>query len=167
MASLHDIDKIWKILQQAIAQRKKEGSKQWQNGYLNEQVMKDDIQKGVGYVLVEDKIIVAYAAIIFGIEPVYNDIKGSWLSLGDYVVVHRVATSENWKGKGVATKLFSLIEELSLKNKTYSIKVDTNFDNAPMLKIFKKLNYTYCGEVFFSGASRMAYEKLLAPIKFE
>jgi len=34
-----------------------------------------------------------------------------------------------------------------------------------MLKILKKLNYTYCGEVFPNGASRMAHEKLLAPNK--
>ena len=161
LADIEDVNTIWEILQGAIAQRKKDGSDQWQNGYPNKETVLDDIQNRHGYVLIEDEMIIAYAAIIFGIEPAYNDIKGQWLSNDNYVVVHRVATSQDVKGKGVATKLFYLIEELSIKNNTYSIKVDTNFDNAPMLRILEKLNYTYCGEIFFSGASRMAYEKIL------
>ncbi|MFT4092143.1 MAG: hypothetical protein QM640_00795 [Niabella sp.] len=39
--------------------------------------------------------------------------------------------------------------------------VDTNFDNAPMLHILNKLGYIYCGEVFFRGAARKAFEKVL------
>lgn len=35
------------------------------------------------------------------------------------------------------------------QKKTLSIKVDTNFDNIPMMKILDKLRYTYCGEIFF------------------
>ena len=160
-ATITESDTIWEILQEAIAQRKSDGSDQWQNGYPNEQTVKEDIQDGFGYVLVENNIIIAYAAIIFGIEPAYNEIKGSWLSNDNYTVVHRVATSKNFKGKGIATQLFLLIEGLSINNDIFSIKVDTNFDNTPMLRILEKLNYSYCGEIFFSGAPRMAYEKLL------
>lgn len=152
---------IWKILQQAIEQRRRDGSLQWQQGYPNEQTVHDDIEKGYAYVLVDRNTIIAYAAIIFGIEPAYESIEGKWLTDGDYVVVHRVATSDEAKGKGVATQLFLLIENLSREHQVYSIKVDTNFDNVPMIKILDKLNYTYCGEVFFKGASRKAYEKLL------
>ncbi len=152
---------IWNILQQAIQQRKEDGSEQWQNGYPNEQTVYDDISNGYAYVLVDNDLIVAYAAIIFGIEPAYNHIKGKWITDGNYVVVHRVATSNIVKGKGIATHLFKLIEDVCIEQKIYSIKVDTNFDNVPMMKILDKLNYRYCGEIFFSGASRRAYEKVL------
>lgn len=155
---------IWNILQQAIEQRKQEGSEQWQNGYPNEQTVEDDIANGYAYVLINDNDVIAYAAIIFGIEPAYNDIDGKWLTNGDYVAIHRVATSDAAKGKGVATKLFKLIEDLSARHKVYSIKVDTNFDNIPMMKILDKLNYTYCGEIFFGGAPRRAYEKVLSKL---
>jgi len=77
------------------------------------------------------------------------------------VAVHRVATSNAVKGQGVATKLFKLIEVLSLQHNVFSIKVDTNFDNIPMLKILERLGYSYCGEIFFGGASRKAFEKVL------
>jgi len=161
LASKLEIDIIWSILQEAIEQRKKDGSDQWQNGYPNEQTVANDINNEVGYVLVKEDLIVAYAAIIFGIEPAYNDIKGNWLSNDAYAAVHRVATAGDFKGKGIATQLFSRIEDLCVSKNVFSIKVDTNFDNVPMLKILKKLNYTYCGEIFFSGAARMAYEKLI------
>lgn len=160
-ASLEDLDAIWEILQDAIAQRKKDGSTQWQDGYPNPASIREDINNGFGYVLVEEDRIIAYAAIIFGIEPAYEAIQGKWLSNNPYVVVHRVATAEHFKGKGIATQLFLLIEALSIQNKVFSIKVDTNFDNKPMLRILEKLNYTYCGEVFFRGSSRKAFEKLL------
>lgn len=152
---------IWNILQQAIAQRKNEGSDQWQNGYPNEQTVHDDIANGYAYVLVANNEIIAYAAIIFGVEPAYENIAGRWLTNDDYVVVHRVATSNKVKRKGIATHLFKMIEELAVEQKVYSIKVDTNFDNVPMIKILSKLDYTYCGEVFYDGAPRKAYEKVL------
>ncbi|MFN8284255.1 MAG: GNAT family N-acetyltransferase [Chitinophagales bacterium] len=152
---------IWEILQQAIAQRKQDGSEQWQNGYPNEQTVHDDINEGNGYVLTDNDEVIAYAAIIFGIEPAYNNITGKWLSNDDYVTVHRVATSNAVKGKGIATHLFNMIEDLCIEQQMYSIKVDTNFDNVPMLRILNKLNYTYCGEIFFNGAARRAYEKIL------
>jgi hypothetical protein len=153
---------IWDIIQQAIQQRKDDGSDQWQNGYPNEQTIHDDIKNGYAYVLVDNNLIIAYAAIIFGIEPAYNDINGSWLTNDDYVVVHRVARSNAVKGKGVATQIFKEIESLCIEQKVFSIKVDTNFDNVPMIKILDSLNYTYCGEIFFSGAPRKAYEKVLS-----
>jgi GNAT superfamily N-acetyltransferase len=161
LAFYDDLHTIWDILQDAIAQRKKDGSEQWQHGYPNKQIVEEDIQQAHGYVLTKDDQVIAYAAIVFGIEPAYNDIKGQWLSQEDYVVVHRVATAESCKGQGVATQLFLLIEELSLRKGVESIKVDTNFDNEPMLRILEKLHYTFCGEIIFGGAPRMAFEKLL------
>lgn len=163
-AIFSELPVIWDILQQAIEQRKQDGSDQWQDGYPNEQTVRDDISKGFAYVLVDNNRILAYAAIIFDVEPAYNDIRGKWLSNDDYVVVHRLATSNAAKRKGIATHIFREIERLCVEQNVYSIKVDTNFDNIPMMKIFDKLGYTYCGEIIISGAPRRAYEKVLQRI---
>ena len=160
-AELTELEQIWKILQQAIQRRKEEGSNQWQDGYPNPETILNDINNKNGYVLEVNSEIVAYTAIIFEAEPAYNEIVGSWLSDQNYVVVHRVAVHDNWLEKGLATKIFELTEEVALLNKVYDIRVDTNFDNAPMLKILDKLGYTYCGEVFFRGSARKAFEKIL------
>lgn len=158
-----ELPAIWGILQQAIEHRKRDGSAQWQNGYPNEQTVRDDIKQGHAYVLADDGTIFAYAAVIFGVEPAYAAIDGQWLTNGRYAVVHRVARSDAARGKGVATRLFQQVEALCLARGAYSIRLDTNFDNAPMLHIAAKLGYVYCGEIFFQGASRRAYEKVLVP----
>ena len=161
-AIISETQTIWNILLEAIEQRKQDGSEQWQNGYPNEQTVLDDISNGYAYVLIENDLVIAYAAIVFGVEPAYAEIEGKWLSNNDYVAVHRVATSKEFKGKGIATQLFIMIEQLCIEHNVYSIKVDTNFDNRPMLKILNNLGYSYCGEIFYQGAPRKAYEKLLS-----
>ena len=57
--------------------------------------------------------------------------------------------------------LFAKIEDVCPQENFYNIRVDTNFDNLPMLKILDKLNYSYCGEVIMGGAPRRAYQKEL------
>lgn len=160
-ANTTDLPAIWEIIQYAIEQRRKDGSDQWQDGYPNETTIQNDLDNGNGYVLEEDGIIQLYAAIIFEKEPAYENIQGKWLTNNDYIVLHRIAASPIAKGKGTAVKLLQLTEELCIKKNIYSIKIDTNFDNLPMLKILDKMGYTYCGEVFFRGSPRKAFEKVL------
>jgi len=75
--------------------------------------------------------------------------------------LHRLATAKEFKNQGVATKIMQLVEESCRKEKIPSIRVDTNFDNAAMLHVFKKLDYEYCGEVLLRDAPRKAFEKIL------
>ncbi|MBC5838807.1 GNAT family N-acetyltransferase [Flavobacterium muglaense] len=161
-ADLSEKNTVWEILQQAIIRRKKDGSNQWQDGYPNPDVVQNDIEKGYGYVLVDQETIIGYTAVLLNDEPAYAGIEGKWLTNGDFVVIHRVAVSESQLGKGLAKIIMGFIEELALKNHIYSVKADTNFDNIPMMKVFEGLGYTLCGEVFFRGSPRKAYEKVLA-----
>lgn len=153
---------IWKILQQAIARRKMDGSQQWQDGYPNEEVVQKDIERGIGYVLTKDDIIAGYTAVLFNDEPAYDNLKGKWLTNGDFAVVHRIAVSDDYLGQGLAQQIMIFTEEVAMANNTFSIKVDTNFDNIAMLRILEKLGYTYCGEVTFRGGVRKAFEKVLS-----
>jgi GNAT superfamily N-acetyltransferase len=160
-ADENDVFAIWEILQQAIRRRKEDGSLQWQNGYPNLETVKNDIERQIGFVLIENEEVIAYSALIFNDEPAYEKITGEWLTNGDFLVVHRVAVSDKYVGKGMATKFFKIFEDYALQNDIFSIKVDTNFDNAPMLKILEKLGYIFCGLVYLSGGERKAFEKIL------
>lgn len=160
-ANSNEIPTIWEILQFAIAQRKADGSDQWQDGYPNVQSIETDLANGDAYVLEENDTILLYAAIIFGDDPAYNHIDGAWKTNQPYVVLHRVAVAPIAKGKGVATSFFKLVEELAIQNNYFSIRMDTNFDNVAMLKIVEKLAYHYCGEVQMRGGKRKAFEKVL------
>ena len=161
-ATSGDAGMIWEILQQAIERRRLDGSQQWQDGYPNPATVQNDIEKGWGYVLLSDDEIAAYGALIPDYEPAYDAIQGQWLTHGRFLVIHRVAVTNKVTGKGFATAFFKEAEAVAKARNINSIKVDTNFDNAPMLHILKKLGYTYCGEVFFRGAARKAFEKVLS-----
>lgn len=157
-----ELDIIWNIIDQAKERRRLEGSNQWQDGYPKPESIREDYENDHAYVVVdeEDKIL-SYAAVIFDEEPAYTAIEGKWLTDGDYMVVHRVASSPEALGKGTVQFLFLELEKVAVENNVFSIKVDTNFDNGPMLHIVEKLGYTYCGEVYFRESPRRAYEKVL------
>ncbi|MEZ7497769.1 GNAT family N-acetyltransferase [Flavobacterium sp. Arc3] len=160
-ATTSEIPQIWGILQKAIARRKEDGSNQWQDGYPNPDVIENDIDKNAGYVLTEGDSILGYCALLINDEPKYQKIEGKWLTNDDFVVFHRVAISEKHLGKGLAKKLMNLIADFAISNNIYSLKADTNYDNFAMMAIFEKLGYSYCGEVYFRGSPRKAYEKVL------
>ncbi|MDP4683942.1 MAG: GNAT family N-acetyltransferase [Crocinitomicaceae bacterium] len=161
LATLKDLPAIWDILQQAIARRKADGSNQWQDGYPNPEVVQNDIEKEVGFVLTLENEIAGYFVVLINDEPEYAKIEGKWLTNDDFVVFHRVAISEDNLGKGLAKSIFRFIEDYALNNDIFSVKADTNFDNHAMLSLFEKSGYVYCGEVYFRGSPRRAYEKML------
>lgn len=163
-ANPSEITLIWNILQQAIIRRKNDGSQQWQDGYPNPEVVKNDVEKGQGYVLLDSEIVIGYIAVLINNEPAYEAIDGKWLTNDDFVVIHRVAIDKNYLGKGLAKKILNYVEGFALQNNIYSIKADTNFDNFAMMKIFENLGYTLCGEVLFRGKARKAYEKVLTKL---
>ncbi|MEC3878059.1 GNAT family N-acetyltransferase [Parapedobacter sp. 10938] len=158
-----DLPQLWEIFQYAIARRKEDGSNQWQDGYPNPEVLRNDIGAGTGFVLAEGETIAGYCAIMINDEPAYATIEGEWLTEGDFVVFHRVAVSKDHLGKGLAKQLMKHIEAFALKKNIYSIKADTNYDNSAMLRIFESMGYVYCGEVYFRGSPRKAYEKSILP----
>lgn len=157
-----DSDGIWKILQQAIARRKTQGSTQWQDGYPNPCTLAQDIENNNGYIVESNGVLVGYVAVIFSSEPAYEEIVGNWLTHGEYGVVHRLAVSDLAAGRGVATIIMKQAEDICRLNHVKTVRVDTNFDNAAMLRIFKNLGYVYCGKVYYRGNERMAFEKILA-----
>ncbi|MDR2683178.1 MAG: GNAT family N-acetyltransferase [Dysgonamonadaceae bacterium] len=160
-ARTEDMERIWQIILQAKEQMRLRNSRQWQDGYPAPENIARDIAQGYGCVLTLEKTVIAYAAVIFDGEPAYEHLRGQWLSDRPYVVVHRLAVADEMKRQGVATRYMQQIEALSRKKGVYSFRVDTNFDNLYMQKIFARLGFVYCGEVLYDANRRMAYEKLL------
>lgn len=156
-----DAATIWTILSDAIARRKKDGSNQWQDGYPNQVVVDKDVDAGIGYVLVDKGLVIAYTAILVNDEPEYANLQGSWITNDDFVVYHRVAVATSHLGMGIGQYLMQCIEQFAVYQGIHSLKADTNHDNHAMLHNFEKLGYQYCGVVHFRGSPRRAFEKVL------
>lgn len=156
-----DADRIMEIIEQNKAEMWRNGNHQWDENYPARVHIDDDIKKGVGYVLDDNGLVVAYAAVVFTGEPTYKDIDGKWLSDQPYVVVHRLCVALNQKGRGLAKRYMREVESMSKARGVLSCRVDTNYSNPAMLHIIQKLGYTYCGEIVYNHGNRKAFEKLL------
>lgn len=160
-ATPNDAPHIWKILQDAILRRKADGSNQWQDGYPNPEIVQNDIEKGIGFVLTDCETILCYSAVLINNEPEYENLQGEWLTNGDFVVFHRVAIAREYIGQNLSKKMIDFIEAFALANNIHSLKADTTHDNFAMMKIFEKAGFVFCGIVHFRGSPRRAYEKVL------
>jgi ribosomal protein S18 acetylase RimI-like enzyme len=114
-AVFSDINKIMIIIKQAQEYLKQEGIDQWQNNYPNPEIIKNDIENKIGYVLVYNENIIGSVAVSFDGEKTYDYIEGNWLSNNDYAVVHRIAISSEYKGQGFASIMLKNIESMCLK----------------------------------------------------
>lgn len=157
-----EVPQIWTILQNAILRRKADGSNQWQDGYPNPEIIQQDIEKSIGFVLTENETIIGYTAVLINDEPEYANLQGEWITNNDFVVFHRVAIAETHLGKNLSKKIVDCIEEFARNHNIHSLKADTNHDNFAMMKIFDKSGFVFCGIVHFRGSPRRAYEKVLS-----
>lgn len=161
-----EADRIMQIIRQAQAQMRAAGSSQWQDGYPAPGHISADIARGRGYVLCKSgtegpQAIIAYGAVVFDGEPAYDALEGEWLTQGPYVLVHRIAVADGERGRGVAAEFLRRVEALALERGIKAFRIDTNFDNRPMLRLLERAGFTYCGKVVYRSGERVAYEKRL------
>lgn len=127
------------------------GIDQWQDGYPNEDTIREDIEKGRGYLLKDDDDIIAYY-MLENHDRCYDVIDGEWLDDSPYVVIHRSVTSDFDKGQG--SILFA-----ELKRRYPHIRIDTHEGNISMNRCLLKNGFAYCGIITLeSGDPRNAYE---------
>ncbi|MGL4337191.1 MAG: GNAT family N-acetyltransferase [Turicibacter sp.] len=162
-SDINDVARIMEIITEAQVYFKENGVDQWQNNYPNVEVIRQDIMNDESYVLVDKGQIVATAVISFVNDANYDVIyDGEWLSCEEYVVVHRIAVDNKFKGKGVSAQIIARVEEQCLARDVHSIKVDTHEDNTSMQKLLIKNKFNYCGVIYLSdGSKRVAFEKLI------
>lgn len=158
-----DLGQVMEIIHLAQENFRKLSIDQWQNGYPNEEIIKQDMEKGQSYVFEQEGRIDGTAVISCEREWTYDRIKGgSWVT-GDekaYLVIHRIATHDRAKRTGTAGRVLKYAEELGRELGRQSIRIDTHPDNHAMRKFLEKQGFCFCGHIYLSdGALRYAYEK--------
>lgn len=160
-ATVEDVKYIINIIAQAQKYFKERKIDQWQNGYPNEEVIARDIYNESSYVLTEDNKVVATAALYFDEEKNYKNIyEGNWKSNAPYSVIHRIAVSNQCKGRGVASIMLDEMSKLSKEKNVHNLRVDTHMENLSMQSLLKKNHFDYCGIIYIEdGGKRVAFEK--------
>ncbi len=162
-AKISDLDQIVEIIELSKKYLKETKVDQWQDGYPAKEDLRRDIESGSSYVLTNKDEIVATTVISLDGESTYNSIfNGEWITNEDYIVMHRVAVHDKYKGKGIFKELIKEAEILALNKGISSIKIDTHRDNISMQRAVVKNDFKKCGIIYLEdGSERIAFEKVL------
>jgi len=165
LATLNDLPEIERVFVSARAYLGSQGIDQWQNGYgPNSEMVETDIKKGEGYVLVVDKQIVGYTALVPGPDGSPDLSEGSWdprdAAHDDYMAIHSVAIDGTVRGKGLGGKFLSDLIAKSRALGYTDIRIDTHPDNQIMQKVIRNAGFTYVGimELDIPSGKRFAYQ---------
>lgn len=162
-ANISDLDQIVEIIELSKKYLKETKVDQWQDGYPAKEDLRRDIESGNSYVLTNKDEIFATTVISLDGESTYNSIfNGEWITNEEYIVMHRVAVHDKYKGKGIFKELIKEAESLALNKGISSIKIDTHRDNISMQRAVVKNDFKRCGIIYLEdGSERIAFEKVL------
>ena len=160
-AKPHELDLCIAILREGRAFQQEQGFTQWTDEYPSAALIAQDIREGSGWLFKIDGEAAGYMYLCFDGDPTYASIEGQWLSDMPYLVVHRIALSRRFAGRGLSTAVFGAIASLCNARGLRSIRIDTDKQNERMQHVLKKNGFTFCGYVLFDRDKKWAYEKLL------
>lgn len=157
LANAEDLNIILKIYEDARSFMKESGNpNQW--GAVNPPVSRtiEDIESKKLYVVCDNRNILGVFFFSIENDPTYTVIyDGKWLNDKKYGVIHRIAISNEARGKGVAGYCFDYAF-----NKCKNLKIDTHRDNLPMQKSLAKNGFVRCGIIHLAnGDERIAFQK--------
>lgn len=158
--AIEDIDDVMRILSQARHAQRIAGFKQWENGYPSVDVLKSDIDGSTGYILDDNGRPAGYVAIST-CDMEYDRHTELWNVAQPYAVFHRIAISDDYRGRKLSSQLFDLAEAHAIQLGALFVRIDTGLENKPMQHILAKRGYSNLGHCDFVWGERFAYEKRL------
>lgn len=156
-ATYNDVPRVLEVCEEARSIMRSDGNlSQWTGGYPSEEVIRQDIDRAVGYVIENEGMVEGYFACIPGIDRTYLEIEGGqWLEDSlPYCTIHRLASTV--KSKGMSQSCFDWCWE-----QCPNLRIDTHEDNHIMRHCIEKYGFTYCGIIHLAnGDPRLAFQKI-------
>lgn len=159
-AVMEEIPRILELIDNSRSIMRQNGNTTQWVGYPGADMIGNDIQRGIGHVIVSQGTVVGYFALLRTPEPTYSYIEdGRWLDdTTPYGTIHRLSCAPGVHG--IARFAFAWSER-----QFPSIRVDTHLDNKIMLHLVQKLDYCRCGVVYMNdGTPREAFQKMMYPM---
>lgn len=166
LASVFDIDELVKLYDDGRRAIASLGIDQWQDGYPSREVIEKDVERRRLYVAEADGKIASAAAFLPPPEPDYEKIDGEWLTnTENYAVIHRVASSEAYRGRGAASALVRELLGFAASVGRDCVRADTHKGNSVMQSFLERHGFKRCGTVTLSHGdgdrARVAYEYVI------
>jgi ribosomal protein S18 acetylase RimI-like enzyme len=160
-----DVSAIMQIVKDVVPLMQAAGNFQWSDDYPNPQVFESDIELDQLWVAEADGKVAGVAAITTEQYPEYAQL--GWDINETAIVIHRLAVSPHFQGRGIAAALVAEADNEALRRGINLLRVDTNSQNKAIQKLFPKMGYEFGGEItleFRPGLSFYCYQKALKPV---
>jgi hypothetical protein len=152
-STMDDLPRMEEIFAYAREQMKKNGNpNQWGDHKPTRDMLMDDIEKQISYVLTDEERIFGTFVFFIGEDPTYGVIEeGAWLNNDTYGVIHRVASDGSRKG------MMALVADYA-KAQCANVRIDTHHDNHIMQRAVTKQGFKQAGIIYLeNGDPRIAY----------
>lgn len=146
---------------------KNAGIDQWQSGYPSDEMIMHDIKSGESFVCTDNGKIIGVFMSAKKLDPSYESIADGWWRRDEsYVVLHRVAVHEDYRGRGIASEIVRFVEKTFCPDGKGYLKADTHADNISMQRMLIKNGFQKAGVIRLRegkeiGAKRVAFDKIL------
>lgn len=159
-ATQADLPAIAAIINDAKAYLKEQKINQWQDGYPDTAILKQDIEDGITFVLIHNNTVAGTAALHQGIDINYLKIEdGQWEDGTDdhYAAIHRIAVSRDFRGQHLSEPLMNSLITISGLLGFKDIRIDTHPDNKGMQHVINSCGFNYCGIVHMHSDNTIRY----------
>lgn len=159
-AEIKDLDAIMQLVKAVVPLMRESGNLQWDEYYPNIAVFQKDVEREQLWVAEIDNDIAGVAAITTDQDAEYAQV--GWDLNETAIVVHRLAVSPDYQGRGIAKALLLQAEQEAVENHIGVLRIDTNSHNQGTQALFPKLGYVFAGEIglaFRPGLRFFCYEK--------
>jgi len=126
---------------------------QWENGYPQENLVRQDVDAGRLYAVVEKDRICGCFMLCDGPDATYSQIfDGRWGLDAPYGVIHRVAGDGSRRGILASCVAFA-------RQRYNHLRIDTHEANLPMQRALIAAGFTHRGTILLeNGDPRLAYD---------
>ncbi len=167
-ADFENLNDLKVILEQARIRLGCLGIDQWQNGYPDADTLAEDIRLRRCRLARSESGIAGFYVLSRSPETGYDQVDGTgWLTEdSEYLVIHRLAVSDQAVGSGVAKRMMQDAARQAGVLSIRSLRADTHRGNLPMQRLLVREGFAYCGLIdlgpdCLGDPIRMAYEKIV------
>ncbi|MBR5409584.1 MAG: N-acetyltransferase [Clostridia bacterium] len=153
-AAKPDLERIMEIYRTAQDFMIRTGNpNQWGHFYPTADILSNDIEAGVCYVITYDDVVHGVFVMRSGEDPTYRVIEnGAWPNDEPYVTIHRIASD------GLIHGVFRAAADFCAGLSDH-IRVDTHADNRVMQRRVESYGFKKCGTIYLAnGSPRIAYQ---------
>ena len=163
-ATAGDLPELLDLYERVSDEMEKSGLRQWHWGvYPTEEMIRDDVEKGLMYIQRADGVIAGAVAIFDGVnEPEYAEVP--WTGGVNPGYFHRLAVDPAMQGMGIAGGILDDVQQILRSAGCDCVRCDTNDQNARARRLYTKMGFSPCGPVTWDdtpGEAYTAFDKTL------